>query len=1144
MIRFFSISSMLFVGLLGLAYYSSVADASDEHTRNMYTVRSPGDAQQRRAAMEMIDLGTFLLTNSEDGRPKSMTPFYLNILETQNELSDAALINVADATSDFLLLELNSIFGAQKSVASVMTHIAAQKQIEKQVDTNRKLKSTRVRRGQRSLRAVKGSEFQMHVNVTFDREPSPGTLEVDRALKSAMKDLTHLVTNLTATEDPELEGVFMAYREEMDVVEGGGEEEGNTSPSPTEATLVPNNGTDSSETTSNGDTDTSLATDTPSTSNGGDEASEGSDISHGEDDSNGEDAGTGEGNDSHGESDASGGSAGDSTSEGSAGESTSEGSAGDSTSEGSAGDSTSGGSAGDNTSEGTAGDSTSGGSAGDSTSEGSAGESTSEGSAGDSTSEGSAGDSTSEGNSDASSGSDTTEEGNNSSQENNSSGSDESKPSSEPSTETDEGPSAENPSNAETSTGNIDGISRQPDQTNEDGDSMKFIIPVVVAFVLVAAILALYCIRRRRRRVQATNQKVQEDLAFLDEESNVFSYENSPTKSTRNKRGITTAGSLGGSSSRDQSSVGPTSPSYGMIGLGSTSGASTVKMSNAQAMSLPSKLGENASTSLFAFSEEEDEDDLSFSGNSAKTPTSLQQSVGSNASSFNRLMNGEEGVSPEDFSPRHSALSPASTTHTSESLSDEQQYSSKGTIASFLSSHFFGGGDSVSQFAGSALTVPVSNTTNAAQQKLAASDDENVTESDVGSAFPNMASQKIAAKKGRSFSLSPRKNMPLSPSEASVRSRAKSETAAGEDDDSVFDFLASPNTTRKPVSIGKDNKNVDMVSLDEALEDIPELGAATSSSTHSDPHREETITDKARAHYDEENDASMDDSLSFSDAPGSFPRNSRRHARSTTQDGTAAYQTNAMEPQDWSMTDGMSDEDTLSERGGGAYGAFPKSGFRSPKTCKKTGSIKSPSNQSKSTISEAQSLTSKDDASQASASRQLINDLVWLSKKIAGVKKSAVEGAPGENAATGSALGAPPMIEPVDSLSYASQDGLITPSTHTSRPTGTPTSTGKASTPSNACSNKSVVCRDYFAPPGKLNIVIHSTKDGPAVHEVKNGSCLEGKIYPGDLIISVDDTDTRAYTAAQLMKMMADKSSKERKITVLHSEETTLPANT
>ena len=63
--------------------------------------------------------------------------------------------------------------------------------------------------------------------------------------------------------------------------------------------------------------------------------------------------------------------------------------------------------------------------------------------------------------------------------------------------------------------------------------------------------------------------------------------------------------------------------------------------------------------------------------------------------------------------------------------------------------------------------------------------------------------------------------------------------------------------------------------------------------------------------------------------------------------------------------------------------------------------------------------------------------------------------------------------------------------------------------------------------------MIHSTKDGPAVHTVKDGSSLEGEIYPGDLIISVDNLDTRTCTAEEVMNMMASKGDQERKITVL-----------
>ena len=80
-----------------------------------------------------------------------------------------------------------------------------------------------------------------------------------------------------------------------------------------------------------------------------------------------------------------------------------------------------------------------------------------------------------------------------------------------------------------------------------------------------------------------------------------------------------------------------------------------------------------------------------------------------------------------------------------------------------------------------------------------------------------------------------------------------------------------------------------------------------------------------------------------------------------------------------------------------------------------------------------------------------------------------------------------------------------------------------------------IICRDVFAPPGRLQIVIHSTKDGPSIHSVKPGSILEGKLFAGDLIVSVNDTDTREFSAEDIMDMMAHSSSSERKLTVLHA---------
>jgi C-terminal processing protease CtpA/Prc len=49
---------------------------------------------------------------------------------------------------------------------------------------------------------------------------------------------------------------------------------------------------------------------------------------------------------------------------------------------------------------------------------------------------------------------------------------------------------------------------------------------------------------------------------------------------------------------------------------------------------------------------------------------------------------------------------------------------------------------------------------------------------------------------------------------------------------------------------------------------------------------------------------------------------------------------------------------------------------------------------------------------------------------------------------------------------------------------------------------------------------------------VKAGSPLEGIIYAGDRIISIDEIDTRGMTASNVTKIMAKKCDVPRKITV------------
>ena len=76
-----------------------------------------------------------------------------------------------------------------------------------------------------------------------------------------------------------------------------------------------------------------------------------------------------------------------------------------------------------------------------------------------------------------------------------------------------------------------------------------------------------------------------------------------------------------------------------------------------------------------------------------------------------------------------------------------------------------------------------------------------------------------------------------------------------------------------------------------------------------------------------------------------------------------------------------------------------------------------------------------------------------------------------------------------------------------------------------------ITCRDFLVPPGKLQIGIHSTIGGPTIHKVRQGSLLEGRIFPQDLLVAVDDVDTQTFTAEAAM---ISTSPPQRKLTVLH----------
>ena len=85
---------------------------------------------------------------------------------------------------------------------------------------------------------------------------------------------------------------------------------------------------------------------------------------------------------------------------------------------------------------------------------------------------------------------------------------------------------------------------------------------------------------------------------------------------------------------------------------------------------------------------------------------------------------------------------------------------------------------------------------------------------------------------------------------------------------------------------------------------------------------------------------------------------------------------------------------------------------------------------------------------------------------------------------------------------------------------------------------QNMVSRTVTVLPGKLGIVVDTTLEGPVVNKVNDDSPLEGILFPGDLIVAVDDIDTRAMSASAIYALMIRTSKKERKLTVLSEDYT------
>jgi hypothetical protein len=94
-----------------------------------------------------------------------------------------------------------------------------------------------------------------------------------------------------------------------------------------------------------------------------------------------------------------------------------------------------------------------------------------------------------------------------------------------------------------------------------------------------------------------------------------------------------------------------------------------------------------------------------------------------------------------------------------------------------------------------------------------------------------------------------------------------------------------------------------------------------------------------------------------------------------------------------------------------------------------------------------------------------------------------------------------------------------------------PSNLAKSSSDGDAQS--SLPTKEVLAPPGKLGIIIDTTVEGPVVHNVNEGSALKGKIWPGDIIIAIDDVDTRAMSASAITSLMVKTANQLRTLTVV-----------
>ena len=79
------------------------------------------------------------------------------------------------------------------------------------------------------------------------------------------------------------------------------------------------------------------------------------------------------------------------------------------------------------------------------------------------------------------------------------------------------------------------------------------------------------------------------------------------------------------------------------------------------------------------------------------------------------------------------------------------------------------------------------------------------------------------------------------------------------------------------------------------------------------------------------------------------------------------------------------------------------------------------------------------------------------------------------------------------------------------------------------------------APPGKLGIVLDSTKYGQVVREVTPNSPLRHQLFVGDIIVAIDKISTQSLNSVSITELMLRTAGLSKQFTVLSERD--IPLN-